>query len=38
MYEEENRARLRENVVNAVEYMKMQKKKEGWIMSSDMLN
>jgi hypothetical protein len=38
MYEEENRGRLRENVVNAEEYFKMREKRGKWRMSSYFLN
>ena len=35
MYEEENGCRLRETIVNAKEYLKMQKKRGRWRMSPD---
>ena len=35
MYQEENRDRLRENVVNVEEYFKAQEKRGRWTLSSD---
>ena len=37
MYEEEDRDRLRQNVVNTEKYFKIREKRERWRMSSDFI-